>query len=85
MKDFFGARLVERLTAIGTIGSAGTAVWLGLRQSRIQFSANADLSKQGAAARLYENPDTLVIETINPKLAARPGHRRVLADWQTVE
>jgi len=54
MNQFLAGRLVEWLTAVGTIGAAGAAVWLGLRQSRIQLIASADLLRQGAAARLYE-------------------------------
>jgi hypothetical protein len=63
MSDFLDGRVVEWLTAIGTVGSAVAAVWLGIRQV---------LGAAGPGAKLYGGgaPDTFVVELANVGLGA---------------
>jgi hypothetical protein len=63
---FFAPRLPEWLTAIGTIGAAVSAVWLGLRDRAIRLSVAAGLaSLEGAAAEIYGNPRAIVVDLAN--------------------
>jgi hypothetical protein len=67
MEHFLCGRLVEWLTAFGTVGAAMAAVWLGLRQTRVRLSATAGLATHGTAAKLYPDagPDVLAVELAN--------------------
>jgi hypothetical protein len=63
--QFWQGRLVEWLTAVGTIGAACTALWLGLRQDRVRVLATADLWRQGDPAMPHKDPDILVLSVSN--------------------
>lgn len=67
MEHFLEGRLVDWITALGTVGATMAAVWLGLRQTRVRLVATADLSAQGAAARLYADsgPNALRVDLSN--------------------
>lgn len=64
-EHFLGGRLVEWLTAVGTIAVAASAIWLGLRQSRVQLRANADLWMKDDPEIGYTGPDTLIVSLAN--------------------
>jgi hypothetical protein len=65
MAYFLQGRLVEWLTAFGTIAAAASAVWLGLRQDRIRLRATADLWTHDDPVLRYGGPDILAISVTN--------------------
>jgi hypothetical protein len=59
--------ITDWLTAVGTIGAAGAAVWLGLRDGFIRLRVTAEPSKS-PAARIYDSQDvwdTITLRIVN--------------------
>jgi hypothetical protein len=65
MCHFLDGRLVEWLTAFGTIAAAASAVWLGLRQDRTKVLATAEFWNQGSIELMHSGPSALVVPIAN--------------------